>query len=645
MTDEILSLMDRRDLFKNLHNKYKDEFLENEFKRLRNVVNHKIRKAKIEDFDRIINDKLKDSKDFHQALKSHGVVESKKKTGTKCGFDPNILNSTFAANNNADVNMNKIEETIRKINLKPRKGGHFEFKPVTEGDVIEVVNKLKSNSCGIDDIRSYFVKICIRQAVSAIVDIINLSFQTGTYPDRWKQAIIIPIPKIDTPLQPSDYRPISLLSVLSKIIGKLAAHQIRQYLLLHELLDPLQSAYRPMHGTSTALLEVTNNIYQNLNESLISILTLCDLSKAFDLANHDIMKAKLKFIGFANSALKWISSYLSGRQQKVKTDIGYSDWIHLKNGVPQGSILGPLLFTILLIDIGEYIRHFLYHLYADDVQIYLSGKLVDIPTLISNLNSDLSRIFSFLNANNLRLNIGKCKYIIIASEHNLNHLDRMHLPLITIGGQTLERNRSLYDLGVLIDEKLSWKQHINNAVSSAYGRLRVAYRAKNFLSKKSKAMVVEYYIMSKLNYGNILMQNLTQELIDKLQGIQNACTRFIFGLRKYDHISQKFRELRVLNVENRRKLQSIVMMHKVMKQKAPGYLCSKVHLRNTVHGHNTRSRLKIHIPRYKNTYGRDRFFRKVAQSYNDVLDLDGFNHNMSIASLKKKLKVYLIGGQ
>ena len=115
-------------------------------------------------------------------------------------------------------------------------------------------------------------------------------------------------------------------------------------------------------------------------------------------------------------------------------------------------------------------------------------------------------------------------------------------------------------------------------------------------------MVVEYYVMSKLNYGNILMHNLTQERITKLQGLQNACTRFIFGLRKYDHISQKFRELRTLNVENRRIQQSIVMMHKVMTKKAPGYLCSKVHLRNTVHGHNTRSRLKIHIPTYKNIH-------------------------------------------
>ena len=645
MTDDILELMDKRDLFKNLYNNYKEDLFQNEFKKLRNEVNHKIRKAKIDEFNQTINSKVKDSKSFHKALKSHNIVPSKKKNETKCCFDPNTLNNTFAANNNADVDFNKVSETIRKINLKQKKGDTFEFNPVSEVDVINAVKTLKSNSCGVDNISAFFVKLSINQSVSAITDLINLSFQTSTYPERWKQAIVIPIPKIDIPLAPSDYRPISLLSVLSKIIGKLASKQIVQYLQLHGLLDDYQSAYRAGHSTTTALLEVTDNIYKALDNALITIKVLLDFSKAFDKAYHAIMLAKLKHLGFANSALKWIKSYLTSRQQKVRTDQGFSDWTTLDNGVPQGSILGPLLFTILIIDIGEEIRNCFYHLYADDAQVYISGKREDILNLIQQLNSDLNRLYAYTTANNLTLNIGKCKYIILGSQNNLKHIKTMNLPVVKIAENPLERKTELYNLGKLLDETLSWKPSVDKLVSDAYGRLRVAYQAKNFLNKKSKALVVEYYILSQFNYGNILMQNLTQILITKIQRLQNACTRFVFGLRKFDHISQHFRQLNVLNMANRNKLQSLVLMHKIMNKKAPRYLCSKIHLRNTIHTHNTRGLKKIHIPSFRNTYGRDRFLRKIAHSYNEFMDLDGFSQNLSVATFKRKLKAHLLSRQ
>ena len=124
-----------------------------------------------------------------------------------------------------------------------------------------------------------------------------------------------------------------------------------------------------------------------------------------------------------------------------------------------------------------------------------------------------------------------------------------------------------------------------------------------------------------------------------------SCTRFVFGLRKFDHISPSFRRLNVLNMDNRNKLQSGVLMHKVMKKKAPFYLCTKIRLRNTIHAHNTRGTNKIHIPSYNNTYGRDRFFRKIAQAYNDIINLPGFNVDMSVVSFKRKLKANLLTNQ
>ena len=141
------------------------------------------------------------------------------------------------------------------------------------------------------------------------------------------------------------------------------------------------------------------------------------------------------------------------------------------------------------------------------------------------------------------------------------------------------------------------------------------------------------------------MQNISQGVIAKIQKLQNACTRFSFGLRKFDHISAHFRQLNVLNMENRRLLHSATLMHKITSNKAPVYLCSKICYRNALHLHNTRGNTKLHIARYNNVYGRDRFFRKVAQSYNRLLDLNDFKLGMSVANFKKKLKIHLLASQ
>ena len=645
MTDDILALMDNRDKYKNLYNTHKDDYFLNRFKECKNDVNHKIRRAKIAEFNESVNDKIQNSKSFHAALKKYNVVSSKKTAVVKCPFSPDRMNETFCASHNADVDFDKIAKTINAINLRPRKGGTFTFQEVSEGDIFEIVKSLKSNSCGVDDISAFFVKISIKQSVTAILDIINSSLRSGIFPKRWKKAIVVPIPKLDTPLSPSDFRPISLLSVLSKILEKVVSKQIVCYLTHHLLLDPNQSAYRKQHGCPTALLKITDDLHVALDKLEVAILTLLDYSKAFNCANHDILLAKCKSLGFSNLALTWVNSYLSGRSQKVKTSDGYSEWKDLANGVPQGSILGPLLFTILLNDFGEVINNSKYHLYADDSQIYITGLVSDIHEMIAKINSDLHNIFEFSEANNLSLNVGKCKYIIIGSAHNLKLLSEMDLANLVIDAKALKRESEVYDLGLLVDENLSWETQNSKTVASAYGKLRNAYQAKNFLSRKSKIAVVEYYVLSQLNYCNIVMQNLSQGTLSKIQKLQNACTRFIFGLRKFDHISAHFRQLNVLNMENRRLLHSATAMHKIVLKKAPTYLCGKIRYRNSFHLHNTRGNNKIHLPAFRNVHGRDRFFRKVAHTYNNIMDIDGFRRGMSVSCFKRKLKQHLIANQ
>ena len=527
LTEEIKNLMDERDKYKNKFNKEKKAETEIIFKDLRNKVAHAIRQSKIKVFNDRINTKFKNPKVFHQALKNFTIVESKSNMGTECNFDPTILNQEFVKNNNTKVDDNLITDEVNEI-MKKSKPQAFIFQEVSELEVLKIVRSIKSNACGVDGISAFFLKLGITHSVFAFTDIINTSFKYQKFPERFKKAIVKPIPKISNPLSSSDFRPISLLPAFSKIIEKIAAKQMIDYLRNTGYLDNLQSAYKEAHGTTTALLNVTDDIYEALENSELTFLVLLDYSKAFDCANHRLILAKLKAAGLCEDALLWVKSYLTGRSQKVVTGNKESEWENILNGVPQGSVLGPLLFTVLVSDIKDAIKRGRYHLYADDTQLYYTCKVDQVNETIDYINSDLSNISRFSKNNCLKLNAGKSKFIIIGSRPNLKKLKSIQLKQIKIDNQIIEREHEVKNLGVTFDETMSWARHVNLSVARAYGKLKNAWRFKNFLSEKSKLNVCETYILSTFNYGDIILQNMTKLLQDKIQKVQNRCVRFIY---------------------------------------------------------------------------------------------------------------------
>ena len=626
------------------HNfKAKLKITENIYHQLRNKVTHAIRKSKIQVFDDKINNKLKQPKEFYTALKNHNIVDSKKSCFKDINFDPNVLNQAFLSNNNADLDEQKVSSEEQRIGNKPKATNHqFKFHEVSGLNVIKVVKAIKTNACGVDDISSFFIKISIEYTADILADIINSSFVNSFFPNRWKQAIVKPIPKISNPVKASDYRPISLLPAFSKIAEKIAAIQMTDFLEEHKLLDHLQSAYKKGHSTTTALLNVSDSIFQAMDESDVILLTLLDYSKAFDTANHRLIIAKLKHLGFHDTALQWVISYLSDRKQMVKTDTD-SEWVSIKNGVPQGSILGPLLFTVLVSDISDSINTGSYHTYADDVQWYLKFKAEEGIEAFEAANTVLERIVNYSNDNFLKLNTDKTKYIVIGSPGNLKKLSEIALPPLKLNGDILERKYELKNLGVIFDKNMQWSDHINSMVGKAYGRLKQAYKFRNFLSMGSRFKVVETYILSLFNYGDVLFNNITAKLANKIQLVQNSCMRFIFGLRKYDHISHCFEKNKTLNMANRRLLHSLTLMHKISLGHAPEYLKEKIVRHSDLHTYNTRGRENIAVPRVNSTIRSNTFFISIPKLYNEILPT--FNQNpdllISVDTFKKKCRLHL----
>ena len=274
--------MDMRDDKKNSFNQTGNLEFFNEYKIFRNKVTSLRRHEQVKMFNQNLNKNVKNSKEFYKAAKNLNVIPNKNDQ-SPVNFSANKLNNAFVANNNAQINQDLINEQIRQMYVNNPPCIHkFNFEPVNEQEVIKIVKGLKTNSCGVDNINGFVLKLLIHRISSIITHIINISFEHNIFPERWKAAIIKPIPKISFPLKESDFRPISLLCTLSKIIGKLAARQICAYLVKHSLLDPYQSAYKANHSCTTALLKITEDILESFDDSEAILLVLLDFSKAFD---------------------------------------------------------------------------------------------------------------------------------------------------------------------------------------------------------------------------------------------------------------------------------------------------------------------------------------------------------------------------
>ena len=657
LTTEIKNLMNERDKLKNKFNsikkklskalqgtaehyslKYQLNQTDQDFKTLRNRVNREVREAKIQTFNSEVNEKIKYAKQYHSALKRHNVVNSKFNT-TYCNIDPNVLNEAFASYNNSPVDDIKLNEHIDKI-LENRKKPTFNFTEVSEAEVVKVAKSLKSNACGVDGISARYIIMAIDVITPVLTHIINCSFKHRSFPDRWKHAIIKPIPKNDDPSAASDFRPISLLPAISKIIEHLAFSQMCNFFKGDKDLDKLQSAYKKFHSTNTALLNISDDIYQSMDKSQITILILLDYSKAFDCANHRLILAKLKAAGFQDDALSWILSYLLDRKQKVSTDLGESRWINIKNGVPQGSILGPLLFLVLVSDLYKSVCNGKYHMYADDTQLYYHCTVNQIKSVIKKINSDLQNIHLFSEDNCLKLNTSKSNFIIIGSRQNLNKLKDQDIPPILLNSDIIERKYYVKNLGVIFEETFAFTRHVNKNISSAYYKLRQLYRFKNFLSHESKVNVCETYVLCHFNYCDSVYFNIPEFLKNKIQKCQNACFRFIFGLKKYDHISNCFKSLNTLNMQDRRICHGLTLMRKIKYKIAPVYLVERITLHENIHSYNTRNRNNIVVDRSKTTLRQKSFFPYFSKLYNEITR-DPKYLNISLSTFQKHVKQYL----
>lgn len=449
---------------------------------------------------------------------------------------------------------------------------HFCFVPVEPGEIKKIILSIKSKAVGCDNITRGMITTLLDDLLPAITHIVNFSLFSGVFPSLWRKAYVCPLPKVPNPSLPTHFRPISILPFLSKVLEACVHKQFSNFVHRNSLISPLQSGFRPGHSTVSALLKVTGDIRAGLEDTKVTVLVLVDFSNAFNTVSHDILLSILSYVMVSPGALEWFSSYLQERQQSIHVGDSSSCWCDLETGVPQGGILSPLLFSIFINLLTSELQC-AYHLYADDLQLYCQGRVDEIPNLIDSLNRDLMAIKTWSDRFGVAVNPNKCQAIIIGSSRSLSKLDGTTLPPVLFNSTVVPFSSDVKDLGLHIDSSMKWHTQVARVSQKVTGTLRALYRLKNFLPSSTKTMLVQSLIFPIIDYGDVCYFDLNADLLDKLDRLLNYCIRFVFNLRKYDHVSEHRSLLKWLPIRQRREQRALTTLFSfLVSPSSPSYL-------------------------------------------------------------------------
>lgn len=638
LTDNVKFLMKERDRALSNYKILNTIGSWNYYKQLRNFTVSAIRREKAA-YLTFIQNQQNNSKELWHSLKTLNI---QRKQDVDIPFSlrkPDEVNNYFASVFSPPDNCSDMSDWYRVNKFK--NDIVFNFKLATTGQVNTLINQLKSNAYGSDKVSAKMLQLCSPVICKYVTHILNCCLEVGYFPDNWKLSLIKPISKNNDPKSFNDLRPITIIPAISKLLEKTVKNQIYDYVINNSIVSSFQSGFRKNHSTTSVLMSVTDNIFKSLDDGNASALILLDFSKAFDTLDHSLLCAKLTYYGFSDIAVNFFGSYLSNRHQIVTFDDTNSSQCPITSGVPQGSVLGPILFLIYTADIVNNVHFTKIQCYADDTQLSLTFSPEDIASASVKINDDLKSILEYSSANNLKLNLTKCHVICFCSRTVRNIIESsLH---VNLDGQPLNMVHKVKNLGLIFETDLRFKEYVKSLIRRCYVSLKLLYTNISIINFKLRKKLVETLVLPILNYCNIVyfpcLDSLTK---NRLQIIQNSCCRFIFRIKKYDHVSAKINELKWLKIENVYKYNLLVFVHKLIISSTPSYLREKLIFRHDLHDVNTRFSNKLSLPRYHSTMFQRSF------SYNAVVLYNSLNSDLKqlpVNSFRKQVKSYFFSLQ
>ena len=389
----------------------------------------------------------------------------------------------------------------------------IDIPEINTAEIISVISSLSNSAAGYDEIPASIMKQLIVYYVQPLTLLINKSIAQGKFPDELKLAKVLPIYKNEDEQMIQNYRPISVLPFFSKIFEKIISIYITDFIEENGLFYSNQFGFRKSHGTNHAIIYLVEKVSKALDTGQFVIGVFLDLRKAFDTVNHDILIKKLESYGIRGNILNWLKSYLSNRTQYVHYNGYDSDKKTVTHGVPQSSILGPLLFILYINDFSRSSDLLFSILFADDTSVFIEGTNYD--KVIDIVNKELELINIWLIANKLTVNIKKTHYMMF-------HRTRIKYNIrdITINGKNVAYTKNTKFLGVIIDNKLTWSDHIiyiKNKISKSIG---IIHKTRNFLTKNTLTNLYYTFVYPYLIYCVEIWGNTNDIHLDPLIKIQ-----------------------------------------------------------------------------------------------------------------------------
>ena len=583
----------RDDMFRKMKRNRSDSNLQL-YRKFRNRVTNEIKKSKLNYFHDYFSTNCQNMKKLWVGIKSIisnkgfvpasvGKIKDKEEIISDTTKISNIFNEYFV---NVAENITKTLPNITEspINYLDNKNLNSIFlSPVDHIEVENEISRLDSSkSSGPHSIPINLLKILGPYISNSLATLINQSFFKGIFPNQLKVAKVIPVFKKGDTETKSNYRPISLLPVFSKLYEKLMYKRLYSFITHNKIIYPLQFGFQENHSIDHALISMTEAIRNTLDNRKYGCGIFIDLQKAFDTVNHDILINKLEHYGIRGEALAWFRSYLSERHQFVSVNGVNSELLKIACGVPQGSVLGPLLFLIFINDLPNVSKKLNFYLFADDTNIYYESK--SIYDLVRNINAELQNVQKWLDANRLSLNISKTNYIIFHSSSKTIPSDI----LIKIGEQHITRVNHVRFLGLLLDEHLSWKFHLNELSKKLARTCGVFFKIRHFLPTDSLICIYNSLFMSFLHYGIIVWGQTFASYVDPIFKLQKRAVRAISHEKAFSHSTPIFRSLKLLRLHDIFKLRLLTFVFESINKLTPSCFNNFFTLNISVHHYETR---------------------------------------------------------
>ena len=607
ITAEIKNLGHRRDFLKKKAVTHNSICYFNQYKKCRNNLNKTIKKTKSNYYKTKLNS-CKDHKENWKLINellnnvskttiiNELIVDENKIIG-----DENIaneFNKFFSCiGTNLAENINPCDVDPLSF-IKPTQH-NFTFQIISHDKIREIIMQMNTTkSSGYDKISVKLLQAAGNSIVGPLTHIFNQSLRTGIFPDEWKIAKITPIHKADEKNLCGNYRPVSVISVVSKVFEKVVYEQLMQYLEQHKIISKVQSGFRANHSTKTSLLHLTNEWLRNMDAGLINGVLFLDLKKAFDTINHTILLSKLECYGIRGLSLQWFESYLNNRKQICKVNNSLSTFQNVSCGIPQGSNLGPLLFLIYINDLPNSLEITEPAMFTDDTSLTATGET---PAEIQNkLRREIQNVSSWLSANYLTLNEEKTEYMLIGSTKRLKQIKND--PIIKIKDHVIRRVYNKKVLGLEIDDKLKWTKHVEKQSKKISCSIAMLRKIKPYVPQTTLQTMYKSFVLPYFNYCSTVWFDGNKTHAEKMLKLQKSAARIITDSGFDKRPSEIFQMLKWTKIQSILKKRELIITFKSLKGMAPEYMTEMFSIPENQTYQLRHNHQKLYLPKPKTNF-------------------------------------------